>query len=139
MDSCVPGDYVNVCGVVSLLSGETGGGGSFAASSGYRRPFGSTHETGGRGGNVFNLCLRVNNLTRIFNRTGEEQGECGRSATQCLTTRRPDAHFNDKITEANLNEVNDIQSGGKYLFYVYISVLLNGKIPKLMDRNDHAS
>ncbi|KAM3185363.1 hypothetical protein ACTXT7_006495 [Hymenolepis weldensis] len=112
VDSCVPGDFVHVCGVVSLLSASvdaSGGSGFFSSSN--HRPLCSTHEAaaGGKSNNVFNLCLRVNNLTRIFNRAGED-GDCNKVAIQCLTTRRQDSHINEKITEANINEVNDVQS-----------------------------
>ncbi|VDO04572.1 unnamed protein product [Rodentolepis nana] len=113
VESCVPGDFVHVCGVVSLLSSSVDASvGSGLFSKDNRRPLGSTYEVaaGGKGGNVFNLCLRVNNLTRIFNRAGED-GDCNKVGIQCLTTRRQDSHVNERITEVNVSELNEVQSG----------------------------
>lgn len=108
VDSCVPGDFVHVCGVVSLLSAfaDTGNGGLFSSAN--RRPFGSVHEASAGKNNIFNLCLRANNLTRIFSRVGEDGRDSGK-VTQCLTTRRQESHTNGKVTAANLSKVADIQ------------------------------
>ncbi|KAL5111773.1 DNA helicase MCM8 [Taenia crassiceps] len=105
VDTCVPGDFVHVCGIVSLSA--TTDTTSFY-SAGVRCPFGSAQEASGGKTNVFNLCLRVNNLTRIFSRAGE--GSDCTKATQCLTTCRQDPRINEEISTKNLSSVNDIQT-----------------------------
>ncbi|KAL5970189.1 DNA helicase MCM8 [Taenia solium] len=106
VDTCVPGDFVHVCGIVSLLSAATDTTSFYSA--GVRCPFGSAQEASGGKTNIFNLCLRVNNLTRIFSRTGE--GSDCTKATQCLTTRRQDSCINEEISVKNLSGVTDIQT-----------------------------
>ncbi|CDS40159.1 dna replication licensing factor mcm8 [Echinococcus multilocularis] len=106
VDACVPGDFVHVCGIVSLLSATSDATSLYSA--GVRRPFSSTQEASGSRTNVFNLCLRVNNLTRIFSRAGE--GSDCTKVTQCLTTRHQDSCTNEEIAAKNLSSVNDIQT-----------------------------
>ncbi|VDM30416.1 unnamed protein product [Hydatigera taeniaeformis] len=106
VDTCVPGDFVHVCGVVSLLSATTDTTSFY--SGGVRCPFTSAQEVPGGKTNVFNLCLRANNLTRIYSRAGEGS-DCAKTA-QCLTTRRQDSCINEAITAKNLSGVNDIQT-----------------------------
>ncbi|KAM7540209.1 hypothetical protein Aperf_G00000020343 [Anoplocephala perfoliata] len=109
VDSCVPGDFVHVCGVVSLLSTfATAGNGDFFSSAN-RYPLGSAQEAYAGKNNIFNICLRANNLTRIFSCAGENSGDSGK-VTQCLTTRGHESHANEKITTANLSKVTDAQN-----------------------------
>uniref|UniRef100_A0A5K3F6R8 DNA helicase n=1 Tax=Mesocestoides corti TaxID=53468 RepID=A0A5K3F6R8_MESCO len=107
VDSCVPGDFVHVCGVVNLLPAPTET--SSFSSSGSRPPFNSAQEASNEKNNVFNLCLRVNSLTRIFSRSGEDGGTCGK-VTQCLTTRLQNLHSNETAGADNSSEVVDLKT-----------------------------
>lgn len=88
VDCCVPGDFVHVTGVVSLMpssssadSTRSGGGGC--------RPITSLEGRGASAGNLFQLCLRLNNVTRIHSRAGESGDVNGNGAAiQCLTSRQ---------------------------------------------------
>uniref|UniRef100_A0A183TJG9 MCM domain-containing protein n=1 Tax=Schistocephalus solidus TaxID=70667 RepID=A0A183TJG9_SCHSO len=96
VSSCVPGDFVHIVGVVSLLPAESSG--SQAGAS--HQPI-SSLESGRRcaQANFFNICLRVNNMTLIYGRSGGNAGGgdgsdsaqindgTHRGAVQCLTAR----------------------------------------------------
>nr|VZH99060.1 unnamed protein product [Spirometra erinaceieuropaei] len=96
VSSCVPGDFVHVVGVVSLLPAES----SISQSGSSHQPI-SSLESGRRcaQANFFNICLRVNNMTLIYGRSGgstdsgdsndggQIHGGIHRGAVQCLTSR----------------------------------------------------
>ncbi len=105
VDCCVPGDFVHICGIVSLLpaANETSG---FGSSNGWRRP---QESAGSSRGNLFNLCLRVNSVTRIFCRSGEDGGGGGGGSkvVQCLTSRR---QAQQKIGNIDPSEMADLKT-----------------------------
>ncbi|BHF61170.1 DNA replication licensing factor mcm8 [Sparganum proliferum] len=96
VSGCVPGDFVHVVGVVSLLPAES----SVSQSGSSHQPI-SSLESGRRcaQANFFNICLRVNNMTLIYGRSGgstdsgdsndggQIHGGIHRGAVQCLTSR----------------------------------------------------
>ena len=109
VDSCVPGDFVQVCGVVSLLSASPDMSVFYSASN--RRPLASAQDASSGKTNVFNLCIRANNLSRIYSRAGDDGGDCS-IAVQCLTTRRQDSHNVGKINAENCDEFKAFQMAG---------------------------
>lgn len=128
VDCCVPGDFVHVCGVVSLLpdSGEQQGSQHSAGASSWKKPQASvtapTSSGGGRS-NVFHLCLRANSVTLIFSRSGEDSTGNGSKVAQCLTSNRCNNHT--PRTGEGIDpsmEISSIKTTGQSLLMIYGSI-----------------